>query len=63
MCATCSAALMHPMVHISLMWNAGQALQFGSTGDEGSLTPARLALWVMSRIAPACRKRPQLPST
>ena len=52
-----------PMLHIPLMWNAGQALQVGSIGDVGSLMPARLALQVMSLIAPAFRKRPHGPST
>ena len=40
-----SAAIPHHVLHIPLMWNAGQALQFGSTGDVGSPTTARLDLW------------------
>ena len=63
MSATRSAAFPHPMLHIPLMWNAGQALQLGSTRDAGRSTPDRLDLRVMSLIYPACRKSPHLPST
>ena len=57
MCATWSAAFPHPVLHIPLMWNAGQALQLGSTGNAGRLTPARLAMQVMSCIAPRVPKK------
>ena len=62
-CAMWSVTFLHPVLHIHLMCNAGQALEFGSTGDMGSLTPARIFLQVMSRIYPACHKRSHLPST
>ena len=62
-CSTWLVAFPHPVLNIPLMWNAGQDLHLGYTGDAGSSTPARLALWVMSLIAPACRKRPHRPST
>ena len=62
-CATWYAPFQNPVLHIPLMWNAGQALQLGSNGDVGRSTPARLALRVMSHIAPTCRTRPHLPST
>ena len=62
-CVTWSVTFPHPVLHIPFMWNAGQALHLGSTGDEGRSTPASLALRVMSLIAPACRKRPHLSST
>ena len=58
MCATWSVTLPHPVLHIPLMWNAGQALQFGSTGDEGSSTPARLAFRVISLITPCAGRGP-----
>ena len=62
-CATWSVTLPHDVFPIPLMWNTGQALHLESIGDKGSLTPARLAFRVISLIAPACRKRPHLPST
>ena len=61
-CTTWSTAFLHPMLHIPLMWNAGQALHLCSNGDAGRLVPVRLALQVMSYIAPVCRERPYLPS-
>ena len=63
LCATWSAEFPHPVLHIPLMCNMGQALQLGLTGDAGRSTPARLALRVMSLMAPAYRNRPQLPYT
>ena len=60
-CATWSVTFPHLVLHIPLMLNAGQAFHLGSTGDEGSSTPSRLALRVMSLIAPACRKMPHIP--
>ena len=62
-CATWLVAFPHPVLHIPLMWNAGQALHLGFTGDAGSLMPARLTLRVMSLIAPAFQKRSYLTST
>ena len=62
-CVTWSPTLPHPVLHIPLMWYAGQALHLGSTGDEGSSTPTELAFHVISLIAPMCRKRPHLSST
>ena len=61
-CAAWYVSLPHPVLHIHLMWNTGQALHLGSTGDEGSSTPARLSFQVISLIAPACWKMPHLPS-
>ena len=52
-CGTWSAAFLHPVFHISLMWNVGKSFQVGSIGDAGSSTPAILALWVMSFNSPA----------
>ena len=62
-CMTWSPTLLHPVLHIPLMWYAGQALHLGSTGNKGILTPAELAFRVISLIAPACQKRPHLSST
>ena len=62
-CAMRSVTFPHPVLHIPLMWNTEQALYLGSIDDEGSSTPARLDFRVISLIAPACQKRPHLPST
>ena len=63
MCVMWLVTFPHPVLHIPLIWNVGQALHLGSTGNEGSSTPARLALRVMSFISPACQKMLHIPST
>ena len=59
-CVTWSPTLSHPTLYIPFMWYVGQTLHLGSTGDEGSLTPAALDFRMISLIAPECRKRPHL---
>ena len=60
-CAMWSAAVPHPVLHIPLMWNMGQALQLGSTGDTGRSTPARLALRVIIASPLSAGKGPTFP--
>ena len=62
-CVTWTPTLPHPVLHIPLIWYVGQALHLGSTGDDGSSTPADLDFRVIRLIAPACRKRAHLSST